>query len=461
MHCRILTFIFFAAILPLRAETEIKNVLFLIADDLKASVLGCYGDEVCATPHIDALAGESMVFERAYCQGTWCAPSRESLMHSRYAGDRGPTLGKYLIDNGFYSARVGKIFHMRVPGDIIAGTDGQDVIHTWTERFNCQGREAHTPGLYRLLNQNIETRALENRQSTKMPFRMFASVEADGDGSAQPDWKAAEKTVELLRKHGKSERPFFIATGFVRPHYPSVAPAVYFEDYPISKIKAPHVPEGDWDDMPKVATTGSTSQSFGIDQYPDNIKQMWSDYYATVTFMDMQLGKVMAELDRQGLRDTTLVIFTSDHGYHLGEHHFWQKSRFHEEVTRVPFLVSAPGFETGRTMSLVELMDIYPTACDLLGLEIPATVQGQSLRPVLQDPGAAVREAAFSLDRRKGQSIRTERWAYMRYKDGSEELYDMVADPGQFANLAGSVEVAGRKAELEKMLKEKVALAVE
>ena len=188
MHCRILTFIFFAAIFPLRAETEIKNVLFLIADDLKASVLGCYGDEVCATPHIDALAGESMVFERAYCQGTWCAPSRESLMHSRYAGDRGPTLGKYLIDNGFYSARVGKIFHMRVPGDIIAGTDGQDVIHTWTERFNCQGREAHTPGLYRLLNQNIETRALDNRQSTKMPFRMFASVEGDGDGSEQPAW---------------------------------------------------------------------------------------------------------------------------------------------------------------------------------------------------------------------------------------------------------------------------------
>ncbi|MDF1659479.1 MAG: sulfatase [Verrucomicrobiales bacterium] len=456
---RIFLLFLLMTIAPAKGEGDIKNVLFIIADDLKASVLGCYGDEVCATPHIDALAGESMVFERAYCQGTWCAPSRESFMHSRYAGDRGPTLGKHLIDHGFYSARVGKIFHMRVPGDIIDGTDGLDVANTWTERFNCQGQEAHTPGLYRLLNQNIETRELENRQSTKMPFRMFASVESDGDGSEQPDWKAAEKTVELLKAHGKSEKPFFIATGFVRPHYPSVAPASYFEDYPINKIKGPEVPKGDWDDIPKVVTTGSTSQSFGIDQYPDNIKQMWSDYYATVTFMDEQLGKVMEELDRQGLRDSTLVIFTSDHGYHLGEHHFWQKSRFHEEVTRVPFLVSAPGFESGRTMSLVELMDIYPTACDLLEVEIPETVQGQSLRPILQDPKRTVREAAFSLNRKTGQSIRTDRWAYFKYKDGSEELYDMAADPGQFNNLAGNEDAAGKKAELEVILMEKVKVS--
>ncbi|MEM9018333.1 MAG: sulfatase-like hydrolase/transferase, partial [Verrucomicrobiota bacterium] len=263
---------------PASVQSEIRNVLFLVSDDLKAGVLGCYGDEVCATPHLDALADKSMVFDRAYCQGTWCAPSRQSFMYSRYVGDKGPTLGRHLIENGFYSARVGKIFHMRVPGDIIDGTDGNDVANTWTERFNCQGQEAHTPGLYRLLNQNIETRNLENRQSTRMPFRMFASVEADGDASEQPDWKAAEKTVELLKKHGKAEKPFFLATGFVRPHYPSVAPASYFEDYPITRIDAPEVPEDDWDDIPEISKSGSNSQFFGIDQYPDNIKQMWSDY---------------------------------------------------------------------------------------------------------------------------------------------------------------------------------------
>ncbi|MDA7920986.1 sulfatase [Verrucomicrobiales bacterium] len=431
------------------AETEIKNVLFLIADDLKASVLGAYGDEKCETPHIDALAERGMVFNRAYCQGTWCQPSRQSFMHSRYQGDGGPTLGQHLITNGFYSARVGKIFHMRVPGDIIDGTDGNDIPETWTERFNCRGQEAHTPGLYRLLNHNIETRAPENRQSTKMPFRMFASIESDGDGSEQPDWKAAEKTAELLKQQKDSDKPFFIATGFVRPHYPSVAPASYFEKYPYSEIPIPSVPEGDLEDIPAAGKSGTTSQSSGIAEYPDNIRKMWADYYATVTFMDEQLGKVIATLEEEGLRESTLIIFTSDHGYHLGEHHFWQKSKFHEEVTRVPFIVSAPGFESGRTMSLAELMDIYPTVCDLLGVSIPKTVQGESLRPVLADSKVKVRDAAFSLDRKKGHAVRSSDWAFFQYTKGGEELYDMKADPGQFKNLA---EDPGYAKEREKML---------
>lgn len=443
-----------------RGEEKIRNVLFLIADDLKASVLGCYGDEICKTPHIDKLAASSMVFERAYCQGLACHPSRQSFMHSRYQGNQGPTLGQHLIAQGFYSARVGKIFHMRVPGDIIAGTHGKDIPETWTERFNCRGQEAHTPGLYRLLNKNIETRALENRQSTQMPFRMFASVESDGDGSEQPDWKAAEKAVELLRIHGKSEKPFFLATGFVRPHYPSVAPASYFRDYPYKEMPLPKVPEGDLDDVPKLGKTGTTSQSVGIAEFPDNIRKMWADYYATVTFMDEQLGKIMTELDRQGLRESTLVIFTSDHGYHLGEHHLWQKSNFKEEVTRVPLLVSAPGFEPGRTKSLSELMDVYPTICDLVGVSTPETVQGKSLKSVLADPTATVRDAAFSVSAGKGHLVRTQDWAYMRYKDGTEELYDMKRDPGQFTNLSSDADRAGEKAKLSKIMKEKVGRAV-
>ncbi len=458
------TIAFFAFLLvlptcPSQGEEKIRNVLFLIADDLKASVLGCYGDEVCLTPNIDALARESMVFERTYCQGLACHPSRQSFMHSRYQGNSGPTLGEHLIAQGFYSARVGKIFHMRVPGDIIAGTNGNDIPETWIERFNCMGQEAHTPGLYRLLNQNIETRALENRQSTRMPFRMFASVESDGDGSEQPDWKAAEKTVELLQKHGKSEKPFFIATGFVRPHYPSVAPASYFEGYPHEEMLIPEVPEGDLDDVPKLGKAGTTSQSTGIAQYPDNIRKMWADYYATVTFMDEQLGKVMAELDRQGLRDSTLVIFTSDHGYHLGEHHLWQKSNFKEEVTRVPLLMSAPGFEPGRTMSLSELTDLYPSICDLVGVSIPDTVQGESLKPVLADSSATVRDAAFSLSAGKGHFVRTNDWAYMRYKDGTEELYNMALDPEQFTNLAKDAKWEDEKAKLIKKMKRKIARA--
>ncbi len=448
-----LLFLFAGTVLSLgqAADGKIRNVLFLISDDLKASALGCYGNEICQTPHLDALAAHGTVFERTYCQGTSCGPSRRSFMYSRYTGNKGVTLGKHLIDEGFYSARVGKIFHMRVPGDIIAGTDGQDVENTWVERFNAQGDEAHTEGLYRLLNQNISTRAPENRQSTKMPYRMFASVVSDGDGSEQPDFKAAVKTVELLRQRAASEDRFFLATGFVRPHYPSVAPKKYFDMYPLESIPAPYVPEGDLDDIPKLGIAKMTDESSGIGKYPDNIRQMWADYYATVTFMDEQVGRVLAELDASGLRDSTVVIFTSDHGYHLGEHHMWQKSNFHEEAARVPLIISAPGFEPGRSLSMTELVDIYPTICELLGIGIPEEVQGTSLVPILKDPEAEVKKASLTLDG-SGRGVRAPDWAYMRYKDGTEELYDMNNDPGQFTNVVNREEVRGKKVEMSELL---------
>ena len=197
-------------------QTKIKNVLFLISDDLKASVLGCYGNKVCKTTNIDKLASRSMIFERAYCQGTSCNPSRTSLMHSLYKGSSEMNLGKLFRQNSYYSARVGKIYHMRVPGDIIDGTDGLDIPSTWTEKFNSRGLEAHTPGDYACLNLNIFTQELEGRQSTRMPHRMFVTVSYDGDGSDQPDHKTASKIVELMREH--KDKPFFLAAGFVRPH---------------------------------------------------------------------------------------------------------------------------------------------------------------------------------------------------------------------------------------------------
>jgi len=420
-------------------ESKIKNVLFLISDDLKASALGCYGNKICKTPNLDKLAGQGGVFERAYCQGTWCKPSRISFMRSRYQDKQNLTLGEHFQNNGVYSGRVGKIFHMRVPGDIIDGTDGEDVAKCWTEKFNTQGREAHTPGNYACLNLNIFTTDEENRQSTKMPHRMFVTVDYKGDGSDQPDFEAATKTVELLNE--RKEKPFFIATGFVRPHYPSVAPEQYFAPYPFEKMPLPTVPDGDLDDIPKAGRSASTNASSGIGKYPDNIKRMWRAYYATVTFMDEQLGKVLDELDRLGLREETAVVFTSDHGYHLGEHTFWQKSNLHEESTRVPLIISAPGFEAGRNDSLVELVDIYPTICELTGMEIPEMAEGTSLVPILKDTTQEVKDAAVSFVK-NGKSWRLDDWAYMRYQDGSEELYDMNSDPGQFENLAGEESTA-------------------
>ena len=357
-------------------------------------------------------------------------------MFSRYVGSpgKGPSMAEHFKNNGWHTARVGKIYHMRVPGDIIAGTHGADHAASWTERFNCAGREAHTQGLYSLLNKNIVTRDENDRQSTGDPHRPYVTVRTDTDGTDQPDHKAATKAIELLRAH--KDRPFFLAVGFVRPHYPMVAPPKYFAPYPISKITLPKRVANDHADIPQAGLARATSQKIGIDQFPDNIKRMWEGYYATVTFMDEQVGRVLDALERLGLRDNTVVVFTSDHGYHLGEHDFWLKANLHEEVTRVPLIVSAPGRRTGRAATFAELVDIYPTVSDLAGLAIPQGIVGRSLAPALSDPNAVVREIAYSGG--GGQrALRNDQWAYMSYgKSGGEELYDMRKDPGQFTNLA-------------------------
>ncbi|MEC7906470.1 MAG: sulfatase, partial [Verrucomicrobiota bacterium] len=432
MRILVLILIWLAAV-SVVAESKIKNVLFLISDDLKASVLGAYGDPICETPNIDRLAHEGMVFDRTYCQGTSCAPSRRSFMHSRYEGETEINMGKHFIDNGYFSARVGKIYHMKVPGDIIAGTDGLDIESTWLESYNSPGLEAHTVGDYACLNLNIFTSDLGGRYSTAMPHRWFVTVSYEGDGSDQPDYKTASQMIELIRQ--RKNEPFYLAAGFVRPHYPMVAPQRYFDKYPIGDIELPYVPEDDHDDIPPMGFPNVVSTKDPIGKYPDNQKRMWAGYYATVTYMDEQVGRIVDELEAQGLRDETVIVFISDHGYHLGEHHFWQKSNLHEEALRVPLIISAPGFRGGRSAAMVELMDIFPTVAELTGLSIPDSVQGESLVPILNDPNQRVREAALSIDG-SGYALRTERWAYIRYNDETEELYDMMSDPSQITNLA-------------------------
>ena len=428
----LLSLIFLFVLSPF-AQSKVKNVLFLISDDLKASVLGCYGNEVCKTSNIDKLADQSLVFERAYCQGTSCNPSRTSLMHSRYMGKSDMNLGKLFKDNSYYSARVGKIYHMRVPGDIIAGTDGLDIPSSWTERFNSKGLEAHTPGDYACLNLNIFTKKLEGRQSTRMPHRMFVTVSYDGDGSDQPDHKTSTKVISLLRKH--KDEPFFLAAGFVRPHYPMVQPKKYFDEYPYEKMKLPPQFSNDLQDIPKQGLASTRSETNSIGKFPDNQKRMWSGYYASTQFMDEQVGRILDELERLGLRESTAVVFTSDHGYHLGEHTFWQKSNLHEEVLKVPLIISVPGMKSGRTRSMVELVDLMPTLAEICGLNVPPSCQGKSLLPILKEHSASVKEGALSFH--KGAiSYRVNGWSYTRYKGGSEEFYDMKEDPNQFFNLA-------------------------
>jgi len=374
-------------------------------------------------------------------------------MYSRYKAKGDVTLGQHLIQHDRYSARVGKIFHMRVPGDIIAGTDGLDVAATWTERFNSQGNEAHTPGDYACLNLNIFTTELEGRQSTKMPHRMFVSVSYQGDGSDQPDHKTATKTIDLLQKH--RDEPFFLAAGMVRPHYPMVAPEQYFQPYPWQNMKPPRLLDGDLDDIPPLGITKSRSQKNGIDKYPDNQKRMWSSYLAAVTFMDEQVGRILDELDRQGLRESTAIVFTSDHGYHLGDHTFWQKNNLHEQVLRVPLMISAPGFTPGRSSSIVELVDLFPTLCELTNVPSPDGLHGTSLVPVMKSPQTTVKPGALSFAN-GGASFRTAEWHYALYKDDGEELYDMKSDEAQFTNLAKQPEYASTVRKLRRQMNQRL-----
>ena len=390
-----------------------------------------------------------MLFKHAYCQGTVCAPSRASFMRGRYFGKNEITWGEHFQNNGLSCTRVGKIFHMRVPGDIIDGTDGADVPQCWSEKFNVPGLEAHTPGNYACLNLNIFTKKLQGRESTRMPNRMFVTVEYSGDGSDQPDWKAATKSIEVLTRFASTKKPFFLATGLIRPHYPNVAPVQYFNEYPLSKILLPTVPDNDWSDIPKLGLSDSNSKRFGIDQYPENQKRMWAGYLATVTFMDKQVGRILKALKELRLDQETAIFFTSDHGYLLGEHHFWQKGNLREEVTRVPLIIKAPGFKPGQSKSIVELVDLFPTACSMLKLVTPSSVQGSSILPILQNPNERSTKPALSfVPKKKGISMRTTKWSYMKYKDGSEELYDMNKDPHQFSNL---VESSNHRLDLSKI----------
>ena len=239
--------------------------------------------------------------------------------------EKGNYLGRTFSKNGYSSTRVGKIFHMRVPGDIIAGTDGDGVPACWSAKYNMPGKEAHTPGNYACLNLDKFTTELQGRQSTKMPFRMFVTVDYAGDGSDQPDWKAATKSVELLKNFKKEGKPFFLATGLVRPHYPNVRAKAVFRTLPLQANETPLRPEGRLGGHAQGSRLEFQFQKYGIDKFPDNQKRMWSGYLATVTFMDEQVGRILNALKELGGDKETAVFFTSDHGYLLGEHHFWQK----------------------------------------------------------------------------------------------------------------------------------------
>lgn len=427
----------------LRGAEEKMNVLFIISDDLTATALSCYGNQVCQTPNIDRLAAQGTRFTKAYCQGTYCGPSRASFMSGYYPhaikmlgygsprpaiGDRA-TWAQHFKNSGYYTARVSKIFHMGVPGGIEKGTDGADDPASWTERFNSQGPEWRAPGDGETLESNPD-----GKKPGPVGGNTFVVVEADGDDLVHSDGRTAVKAAELIKQ--KREKPFFLGVGFVRPHVPFVAPRKDYEAFlPYDKMALPEKIEGDWEDIPKAGINYKTSKNMKMDVRRQ--KKAVGGYYASVVYMDRMVGQVLDALTEAGLDDKTIVIFTSDHGYHLGEHDFWAKVSLHEESAAVPLIIRVPGKKPAVCHSLVELLDLYPSLSKMCGLEVPKRIQGKDFSQVFDDPTHEVREAAFSVNG-KGFLLREHDWAYIQYGregKGGEELFDMKKDPKQYTNL--------------------------
>ena len=424
------------------------NVLFIIADDLTDTALSCYGNQVCQTPHIDAVAQQGMRFTRTYCQGTYCGPSRASFMSGYYPhaikmlgyksprpmiGDRA-MWAEHFRNHDYFTARVSKIFHMGVPGGIEAGTDGADDPRCWTERYNSQGPEWKAAG---------RGWRLEGNPDGKLPVKggnTFVVVEAEGDDLVHSDGRTAEKACELIKAH--KDEPFFIGVGFVRPHVPFVAPKKYYAPFEYEKMVLPPKVPGDWDDIPKAGINYKTSKNMKMDLAKQ--RKAVGGYYASVAYMDAQVGKVMRALEESGVADRTIVIFTSDHGYHLGEHDFWAKVSLHDESARVPLIIKVPGKPAGVCHSMTELIDLYPTVSSLCRLPVSQRLQGKDISPMLDDPSHSVRTAAFSVaPMQKGFLLRSDDWAYIQYgEDGKQgaELFDMKNDPSQITNLVDDPE---------------------
>ncbi|MEZ6148385.1 MAG: sulfatase [Planctomycetaceae bacterium] len=449
------------------------NVLFIISDDLTATALSCYGNTVCRTPNIDAIAARGTRFTRAYCQGTYCGPSRASMLSGYYPhatgvlgytsprpqiGDR-ETWPQHFKNNGYYTARVSKIYHMGVPGGIEYGGDGRDHNDgngaddeaSWTERFNSPGPEWKAAG---------DGETLEGNPDGTKPVvggNTFVVVEAEGDDLVHSDGKTARKAVELIDAH--QDEPFWLGVGFVRPHVPFVAPRPYFTPFlPYDDLTIPIKVPGDWDDIPTAGINYKTSINMQMDVRRQ--KKALGGYYACVSYMDAQVGKVMQALRDAGLEDETIVIFTSDHGYHLGEHDFWAKVSLRDESAGVPLIISVPGKQPAVCDSFVELLDLYPTISQVCGLDVPERLQGQDISPMLDDPTHTVREAAFSVaPARKGFLLRDNDWAYIQYEEDASagiELFDTEADPGQFHNLASDPQHAAVVERFRTQLAEKL-----
>lgn len=452
------------------ADNPRPNVLFLIADDLN-TMLGCYGDPLARTPSIDRLAERGVRFQHAYCQFPLCGPSRNSMLTGLYPNSSGILRNQEIFRQtipahvslpqafrleGYFAARIGKLYHYNVPRSI--GTNGHDDPGSWELELNPAGvdRLEEEPHIFSLTPGQFGG-----------TLSWYASPH--GDELHTDGLLAADAEWVLERCARQSHRPFFLAVGFYRPHTPYVAPREpYFGYYPESQMRVVQGVAEDQADLPPPALGSYKREQ---DKLTDDLRrQCLQAYYASISFMDAQVGRVLDALERLGLADNTIIVFTSDHGYHTGEHGLWQKMSLFEQSARVPLLIVAP--DKAQPAAVVEspvgLVDLYPTLSELCGVAAPDNLQGQSLVPMLADATLAGRGWTISQVTRGGggprnprffgYTLRTPQWRYTEWDGGEKgrELYDHQADPRELTNLVGSLDHASVMQRLAAQLHEAV-----
>jgi iduronate 2-sulfatase len=457
---------------PLLAADK-PNVLFVAVDDLKPAI-ACAGDPHAKTPNIDALASRGTVFTRAYCQQAVCSPSRSSLLtgrrpdstqvydlvtHFRKALPDVVTLPQHFKANGYHARGVGKIYH-----------PGYNDEPSWSEPWEGTKGKGFGPDGQKVLAKLKADAKDKAEDVTKVRGLAFEAPQVD-DGVLNDGW-TANRAIELLKERKGKTEPFFLAVGFVKPHLPFVAPKKYWDLYDPATL-----PVAMSADPPKDAPKFGPQFGGELRQYHEMPKQgaipadtqrkLVHGYYAAVSYMDAQLGRVLEALKEQGFGDNTVVILWGDHGWHLGDHGMWCKHTNYEQATRAALVVSKPGQKTtGKACErLVEFADIYPTLADVCGLPKPDGVEGHTFAPLLDDPAKAWKAAAFSQYPRTpgkdtgplmGYAVRTDRYRYVEWrKKGTtevvaRELYDHTTDPKEDVNVAG---VDANKAVIEELAK--------
>jgi arylsulfatase A-like enzyme len=431
---------------PRQTSADRPNVLFIAIDDLNDWV-GCLGGHPdTKTPNLDALAARGVLFTNAHCAAPLCNPSRAALMtglrpHTtgvydnaqpfRQAVPDAVTLASHFRNSGYRVIGSGKIFHGGFPDP-----------PSWDEYWPSQ-------------TQNKPPDPLpQGRPLNGIPnAAQFDWGPLDAPDEAMGDWQVTEWVRGQLA--ARQDRPFFLGCGLFRPHLPWYVPREYFDRFPVDSVTLPNVKEDDLDDVPPIGVKfANPNGDHRRVIETNNWRRAVQGYLASIAFADTCVGRVVEALDRSAYRDSTIIVLWSDHGWHLGEKLHWRKFSLWEEATRNVLMVVAPGVTRPgvRSARPVSLMDIYPTLLGLCGLPSREGLQGESLLSLLRDPQASREAPALTTYLQGNHSLRSERWRYIRYSDGGEELHDHDADEMEWTNLASDPAHAEAKAALAKWL---------